>query len=717
MNSPLAQEQHSSTAAEALSLLLGIRYSSNQLFTQLQAQDSEVFHNNIKLTSNDLYISISELGDARLAVSSTKIFGCTSIIYEMKKEVRDFNLRMIEKERLEHSIQCFPLDEQNVQFLKDKLHKFSSLGSNLVVHFCLNSTNMLNEFTGTVQEILKTGVRVITQHPVHFENLPIQYLFSETVLYNFFGENPFDTNNTDKNVERKFSQNITIPRWRANCISSKIPSNDLYKLCKVELDRVINYVNNYAYSNQLPGEKNALIKRKKLLEKDLNIFETVHLLAHDSFNNNAHDSTFRTIYNHKRINRTGIVLNHLQQYSTVSGNLECEVAYSYFLAFKTILHTYNFNDCGPSIINNPTKPISNEFLNIINDSNNISSSSKNINIFSSSYRNPNLIIMEDLVANGTVALVDMIMDRRKFNGIILNPPTSTVLKTLNLKESWPDHCTSIISTYLLNKYPKKVKKVAIVNLHSNIYDNYYNVVKKEQENNNLENEKSKLIINLNYHADSKKRKSNQHYINIPIDNNPVSKNNVTNYLYIWDRIVLPKVREFDPDVILFDTTIGCETSNYLSNLLYPLLGLANGRLCLFLEQQPLVMTPSDDYSNSNGKIKDVCKCIINCLNVFDGCSPPRISGIASTPVESNVTNHVDSILLALDNDVEMTGLENTILTTKEPFTMASSTLEGEEKEIHRKKVRDIEDDVDEHFENRKTLQHDIEIELEDEIHV
>ena len=63
MNNPLAEEKHSSTAAEALSLLLGIRYSSNQVFTQLHAQDSEIFHNNIKLTSNDLYIVCQECRD------------------------------------------------------------------------------------------------------------------------------------------------------------------------------------------------------------------------------------------------------------------------------------------------------------------------------------------------------------------------------------------------------------------------------------------------------------------------------------------------------------------------------------------------------------------------------------------------------------------------------------------------------------------------------
>ena len=58
MNSDLGKEQHSSTAAEALSLLLGIRYSKNQIFEKLKKQDCSIFHDNIKLTSNDLYISI-----------------------------------------------------------------------------------------------------------------------------------------------------------------------------------------------------------------------------------------------------------------------------------------------------------------------------------------------------------------------------------------------------------------------------------------------------------------------------------------------------------------------------------------------------------------------------------------------------------------------------------------------------------------------------------
>ena len=57
MNSDLGKEQHSSTAAEALSLLLGIRYSKNQIFEKLKKQDCSIFHDNIKLTSNDLYIS------------------------------------------------------------------------------------------------------------------------------------------------------------------------------------------------------------------------------------------------------------------------------------------------------------------------------------------------------------------------------------------------------------------------------------------------------------------------------------------------------------------------------------------------------------------------------------------------------------------------------------------------------------------------------------
>ena len=123
----LAKAEHSFTAAEALSVLLGIRYASNKVFEKLKKQDSAIFHSQVKLTSSDLYVSIVDCGDARLALSATKIFGCTSIVYEMQKDVRDFNINMIEKERLEHSMQCFPLDNKNVEFLRDKLQKFCSL--------------------------------------------------------------------------------------------------------------------------------------------------------------------------------------------------------------------------------------------------------------------------------------------------------------------------------------------------------------------------------------------------------------------------------------------------------------------------------------------------------------------------------------------------------------------------------------------------------------
>ena len=58
------------------------------------------------------------------------------------------------------------------------------------------------------------------------------------------------------------------------------------------------------------------------------------------------------MYNNDRINIM-VLFNHLQQYSNVSGNLECELAYRIYIAFKTIFHTYNFNNYGPLIINTP----------------------------------------------------------------------------------------------------------------------------------------------------------------------------------------------------------------------------------------------------------------------------------------------------------------------------------------------------------------------------
>ena len=800
MNSDLGKEQHSSTAAEALSLLLGIRYSKNQIFEKLKKQDCSIFHDNIKLTSNDLYISIVNSGDARLAISSTKIFGCTTIIYEIKKEVREFNLRVIEKERLEHSIKCFPLDEKNVQFLKDKLQQFSSLGSNLVVHLCLNDQLVLEEFEQTIVEILKTGGRVITQHPIHFQNTTLmnKYLFSETVLYKFFGANPLSSNNinNNKNVNNGTSDKhkkikkdakssernnrIFIPRWRANSVSSKYSSNDLYRLCRIELDQVINYLSNHNVSNNnsssssneqsfekdveihnyVSNEHDIFLMRKKHLEKDLRVFEIANQLAYDEYNNSSENlekgikikshilsasnliqsewnniSKFRIVYNNDRINRTGIVFNHLQQYSNVSGNLECELAYRIYIAFKTIFHTYTFNNYGPLIINTPMKPISNDILNAINNHNN-NTDNKNIkpsnvinefNIFPSSYSNPNLITMEDLVANGTIELVDMIMEYKKFNGIVLNPPTSPVLKTLNMKkELWCDYCTNIVSRYVINKYPNKVKRILIINVHNSSKE----IMKQERKRKMLLDSDAVLTININAYRKDQDVISTQNNINISMGNDTNHNNNnhttIADYCYIWDRIVLPKARRFDPDMILFDTTIGCNINDYLSNLIHPLLGLANGRFILFLEQQPVMVKKED---NKNENVRKACKCIIKCLNIFDGWPPQRVGEISAV-AQVKTRSIVEQILLELENNNDQSNKVivnklhekkgNSINTTTIIEKMPPKTIQDfKKKNIEVNNDDDIVDEKEEedHSHRIQLLHHDSDIELEHEVHV
>ena len=81
------------------------------------------------------------------------------------------------------------------------------------------------------------------------------------------------------------------------------------------------------------------------LEKGIKIESQSNLLSASNLIQSEWNniSKFRIVYNNDRINRTGIVFNHLQQYSNVSGNLECELAYRIYIAFKTIFHTYNFH--------------------------------------------------------------------------------------------------------------------------------------------------------------------------------------------------------------------------------------------------------------------------------------------------------------------------------------------------------------------------------------
>ena len=315
----LAKAEHSFTAAEALSVLLGIRYASNKVFEKLKKQDSAIFHSQVKLTSSDLYVSIVDFGDARLALSSTKIFGCTSIVYEMQKDVRDFNMNMIEKERLEHSMQCFPLDNKNVEFLRDKLQKFCSLGSNLVVHICLTDRDILESFSTSIENVLIAGGRVITQGPLHFEKINPNFVCCETVLYKFYGTNSLGRDCIGSESVRQ----RCIPNWRAHTRSSKFSFADLHRLCQAELKTVTKFVQNesnkpsteFDGDNDLNSMYQPYLKRKVYLEKDLNAFK----ISKQLLDNSMRGQLIGQYASIKGFTRTSVVLNHLQMYSAPSG--------------------------------------------------------------------------------------------------------------------------------------------------------------------------------------------------------------------------------------------------------------------------------------------------------------------------------------------------------------------------------------------------------------
>ena len=668
----LAKAEHSFTAAEALSVLLGIRYASNKVFEKLKKQDSAIFHSQVKLTSSDLYVSIVDCGDARLALSATKIFGCTSIVYEMQKDVRDFNINMIEKERLEHSMQCFPLDNKNVEFLRDKLQKFCSLGSNLVVHICLTNRDILESFSTSIENVLNAGGRVITQGPLHFEMIAPTFLCCETVLYKFYGTNSLGRDCLGSESIRQ----RCIPNWRAHTRSSKFSFADLHRLCQVELMTVTKFLQNESNKppeefdghNDLNSIYHSYLKRKVYLEKDLNAFK----ISQQVLGNNMGGH----YANIKGFTRTSVVLNHLQMYSAPSGNSECEFAYRKFIAFRNIMEAYNVDNSGPVIVNTPAKPISHRVYDLINKRAE-NSPGKSINIFSSSYNNPNLITLEDVMANNTIALIDRIIQKTGINGIVINPPNSPVLRSLKMKKSWSYYCTDVVSQYAQNQYGQKVERVLIIHLH---YKSFLDL----QENVCMDGGNASVLhINI---SRGKNASSAENFVNIPLSSDTQTAGD---YLHLWDTIVMPKARNFDPDIILFDTISGSVTGEYLAHLIYPLQGLANGNIVLFLEQSEV-----ENHVDEDIELMAACKNFMSVLRVLQGWPPQRLRSYRQTSTASTVNAVLEE--KKLHND-------KFIVSDREDV----SAKQGDKGDMN-----EIEDHA-----HHDLLRHGSEIELEDEAHV
>ena len=61
-----------------------------------------------------------------------------------------------------------------------------------------------------------------------------------------------------------------------------------------------------------------------------------------------------------------------------------------------------------------------------------------------------------------------------------------------------------------------------------------------------------LLLHINI-SRGKNASSAENVVNIPLSSDTQTAGD---YLHVWDTIVMPKARNFDPDIILFDTVVG-----------------------------------------------------------------------------------------------------------------------------------------------------------------
>ena len=94
---------------------------------------------------------------------------------------------------------------------------------------------------------------------------------------------------------------------------------------------------------------------------------------------------------------------------------------------------------------------------------------------------------------------------------------------------------------------------------------------------------------------------------------------------------MPKARNFDPDIILFDTISGSVTGEYLAHLIYPLMGLANGNIIVVLEQPIL-----ENHTDEDNELMAACKNFMSVLRVLQGWPPQRLRSYRQTSTASTV---------------------------------------------------------------------------------
>ena len=188
-----------------------------------------------------------------------------------------------------------------------------------------------------------------------------------------------------------------------------------------------------------------------------------------------------------------------------------------------------------------------------------------------------------------------------------------------MKKSWSYYCTDVVSQYAQNQYGQKVQRVLIIHLH---YKSFLDL----QENVCIDGGNASILhINI---CRGKNSSSAENVLNIPLPNDTQAAGD---YLHVWDTIVMPKARNFDPDVILFDTVIGSITGEYLAHLIYPLQGLANGNVVLFLGQPEV-----ENHADEDIELMAASKNFMSVLRVLQGWPPQRLRSYRQTSTASTV---------------------------------------------------------------------------------
>ncbi len=580
-------------AAQAYSLLLKIRYKSA---TETCSDNPEFLLENVRFKSGDCLICIGDSIDIRIPIVAAKIYGCRAQIFEKGEDFRSRGVAVAHSERVDHLLTFFPLDRDNTNFLKGALLK-GGTDPSLVLHFKMPDMRHLLQFYETSLTLLTLGIRIVTENH-HFPKLQV-------------GEG-------EEVVEQTTSSSAGT-----NFRFLQLNSNNNYSWM-LRFQKTKTKIRNLESSLRESADPTGSQEQKMALghyQRDLKAMEAAESAS------NIFQEKFKASGDRRVV---GIVLDERMSLHT---GLEGRDGSPPLISIATAFETAGLFDrlakvpARAATLDEVLLVHSKEQVEKITDRFETKEEGTNDRYLGSlKHTKQDTFATSMLSVGGAIDLLNKVVVGECNCGIVVvDPPGHQSGPKFTPGSHFFNSVAVAVKSAIENE--PDVKKVLIVDWGNNHGKGTQSIFLDDP---------SVLYFSIHLKGDPKGAEDPGSFNNIGEGKGIGFNMNVewsncdmgnAEYLYAWDNLLIPAARAYNPDLIVvcggFDSPEGKAgiTPEGFAHLLYPLLGLAGGRLVVMME--------------GGEDVERTCTSGLACANTLLGNIPPRISKM-QTPQHSAI---------------------------------------------------------------------------------